>query len=100
MDTAKTNGFAADTHHEAVRIYEALRKGIFRGEILPGDELNQVNISQQYGEKTRSVEETGRTSARPSRDLLALQRLAPAARIVPPGAAMRRRPGHYLPSPS
>lgn len=57
MDTAKTNGFAADTHHEAVRIYEALRKGIFRGEILPGDELNQVHISQQYGVSRTPVRE-------------------------------------------
>ncbi|MDX3904180.1 MAG: GntR family transcriptional regulator [Pigmentiphaga sp.] len=42
---------------EAVRIYDALRRRIFQGHIRPGDELNQVHISQEYGVSRTPVRE-------------------------------------------
>ncbi|VCU71285.1 HTH-type transcriptional regulator McbR [Pigmentiphaga humi] len=55
MTTTERAGAEAD--HEAVRIYDALRKRIFQGEIRPGHELNQVHISQEYGVSRTPVRE-------------------------------------------
>lgn len=54
---AKTDTVESETDLEAVRIYEALRKCIFRGEFRPGHELNQVHISQKYGVSRTPVRE-------------------------------------------
>ncbi|MPS26508.1 GntR family transcriptional regulator [Pigmentiphaga sp.] len=55
--TTKAGPARPDADLEAVRIYEALRKRIFQGGIRPGDELNQVHISQEYGVSRTPVRE-------------------------------------------